>query len=81
MARGVYDIPVCGMPGQPARMFPQSQGVSNFQRLFRRVEDQRVDKEARGGRAEAGSKEFERAIRMVHASDGSAKPGFHSVQQ
>lgn len=38
-------------------------------------------KEARGGRAEAGSKEFERAIRMVHTSDGSAKPGFHSIQQ
>jgi hypothetical protein len=38
-------------------------------------------KEARGGRAEAGSKEFERVIRMVHTRDGSAKPGFHSIQQ
>lgn len=33
------------------------------------------------GVPKAGSKEFERVIRMVRTSDGSAEPGFHSVQQ
>jgi len=35
----------------------------------------------RVGRAAAGSEEFELVIRMVHTSNGSAKPSFHSIQQ